>query len=116
VETQGKLALGELAHVLEDNPDISVLIEGHTDNVPLTPEGAITSNWDLSTKRATAVVSILLENTKVLPQNITAAGRSEYLPIASNQDAEGRAANRRIEVILSPSLEEITALLQTKNE
>lgn len=116
VETQGKLALGELAHVLADNPDISVLIEGHTDNVPLTPEGAITSNWDLSTKRATAVVSILLENTKVLPQNITAAGRSEYLPIASNQDAEGRAANRRIEVILSPSLEEITALLQTKNE
>lgn len=116
VETQGKLALGELAHVLADNPDISVLIEGHTDNVPLTPVGAITSNWDLSTKRATAVVSILLENTKVLPQNITAAGRSEYLPIASNQDAEGRAANRRIEVILSPSLEEITALLQTKNE
>jgi len=116
VETQGKLALRELAHVLADNPDISVLIEGHTDNVPLTPEGAITSNWDLSTKRATAVVSILLENTKVLPQNITAAGRSEYLPIASNQDAEGRAANRRIEVILSPSLEEITALLQTKNE
>ncbi|MEK9740966.1 MAG: OmpA family protein [Flavobacteriaceae bacterium] len=115
VEAKGKLALRELANVLAENPDINILIEGHTDNVPLTPIGAITNNWDLSTKRATAVVSILLENNRVLPQNITAAGRSEYLPIASNQEAEGRAANRRIEVILSPSIEEFTELLQSNN-
>ena len=73
------------------------------------------SNWDLSTKRATAVVQILLENNQILPQNLTAAGRSEYLPIASNSSGEGRASNRRIEVVLSPSFEEITKLLETNN-
>jgi chemotaxis protein MotB len=113
IEPAGKQALKELAMVLEENPDISILIEGHTDNVPFSPNGALESNWDLSTKRATAVVNILLENGQILPQNLTAAGRSEYVPIAPNSTTEGRASNRRIEVVLSPSLDEITALLQT---
>jgi chemotaxis protein MotB len=73
------------------------------------------SNWDLSTKRATAVVEILLENDQILPQNLTAAGRSEYVPVAPNGSVEGRAANRRIEVVLSPSLDEITSLLEANN-
>ena len=115
VESQGKKAIQQLSMVLMKNPEISILIEGHTDNVPFTSRGAMKSNWDLSTKRATAVVEILLENDQILPQNITAAGRSEYFPIAPNSSVDGRAANRRIEVILSPSLDKITALLETNN-
>ena len=116
VEAEGVQALEQLAKVLEKNPEITVLIEGHTDNVPFTSKGALESNWDLSTKRATAVVQILLKNKQILPQNLTAAGRSEYVPIAPNSSAEGRAANRRIEVVLSPSLDEITTLLEANNE
>lgn len=116
VEAEGVQALEQLAKVLEKNPEITVLIEGHTDNVPFTSKGALESNWDLSTKRATAVVQILLKNKQILPQNLTAAGRSEYVPIAPNSSAEGRAANRRIEVVLSPSLDEITTLLEANKE
>ena len=115
IEREGKKALTQLSRVLEKNPDISILIEGHTDNVPFTSIGDVESNWDLSTKRATTVVKILLKNNQILPQNLTAAGRSEYLPIAPNSSKEGRASNRRIEVILSPSLEEITKLLEINN-
>jgi len=114
IEPEGKKALKELATVLEVNPDIAILIEGHTDNVPFSPKGQLESNWDLSTKRATAVVNILLENENILAENLTAAGRSEFVPIAPNSSAEGRAANRRIEVVLSPSLDEITSLLESK--
>ncbi len=108
---EGQKALSQLGTVLAENPDIIVMIEGHTDNVPFSPKEALESNWDLSTKRATAVVNILLKNDLILPQNLTAAGRSEYVPIAPNSDAMGRAANRRIEVILSPQWDEINALL-----
>ena len=114
IEPEGKKALKELATVLEVNPDIAILIEGHTDNIPFSPKGQLESNWDLSTKRATAVVNILLENDNILAENLTAAGRSEFVPIAPNSSAEGRAANRRIEVVLSPSLDEITSLLESK--
>ena len=107
IELQGKQALMRLSKVLEENPDISILIEGHTDNIPFTSNGSMESNWDLSTKRATAVVEILLENNNILPQNLTAAGKSEFVPIASNTTIEGRAANRRIEIILSPSLDNL---------
>lgn len=115
IESQGKQALIQLSKVLALNPNIAILIEGHTDNVPFISKGHIESNWDLSTKRATAVVEILLQNDQILPKNLTAAGRSEYLSIAPNNSVEGRASNRRIEVILSPSLEEITALLEKNN-
>ena len=114
IELQGKQALVRLSKVLEENPDISILIEGHTDNIPFTSRGAIESNWDLSTKRATAVVKILLENNKILPQNLTAAGKSEFVPIAPNTSVDGRAANRRIEIILSPSLDRIMELINSE--
>ena len=114
IELQGKQALVRLSKVLEENPDISILIEGHTDNIPFTSRGAIESNWDLSTKRATAVVKILLENNKILPQNLTAAGKSEFVPIAPNTSVNGRAANRRIEIILSPSLDKIMELITSE--
>ena len=114
IELQGKQALMRLSKVLEENPDISILIEGHTDNIPFTSNGSMESNWDLSTKRATAVVEILLENNNILPQNLTAAGKSEFVPIASNTTIEGRAANRRIEIILSPSLDKIIELINSE--
>ncbi|MGY6649228.1 OmpA family protein [Wenyingzhuangia sp. IMCC45574] len=109
VGAEGKAAVVELAKVLVENPDIHVLIEGHTDNVPY--KGAvILDNWDLSVKRATAIVRILQRN-KVSPQQITAAGRSEYNPVENNTTKEGKAKNRRIEIILSPNLDEVTKLL-----
>jgi len=111
VGREGQRALGQLGNVLADNPDIVVMIEGHTDNVSFSPKGALESNWDLSTKRATSVVNILLQNELILPQNLTAAGRSEYIPVAPNSNVNGRAVNRRIEVILSPQWDEINALL-----
>ncbi|GAL66371.1 flagellar motor rotation protein MotB [Jejuia pallidilutea] len=111
VNTDGKVAVRSLGNVLAENPDIAVLIEGHTDNVPYSGNGALTSNWDLSTKRATAIVNILRENTAINPENLTAAGRGEYAPIATNDTEEGRAKNRRIEVILTPKLDELSRLL-----
>lgn len=112
VGAEGRKAVEQLASVLAQNQDIAVLIEGHTDNVPYTGSGQLTDNWDLSTKRATAIVQLLRENREIDPQNLTAAGRGEYAPMASNDTAEGRAKNRRIEVILTPKLDEINKLLQ----
>jgi chemotaxis protein MotB len=111
VGSEGKKAVVEVGKVLGDNPDISVLIEGHTDNDPYEGSGPIADNWDLSTKRATAIVTILGENKKVNKQNLTAAGRSEYSPLAPNTTAEGKAKNRRIEIILTPKLDEISKML-----
>lgn len=111
VNSNGRHAVQELGKVLAENKEIAVLIEGHTDNVPYASSGVINSNWDLSTKRATAIINILVENASIPKENLTAAGRSEYAPIASNATAEGRATNRRIEVILAPKLDEISKLL-----
>ncbi|QEE48569.1 OmpA family protein [Flavobacterium alkalisoli] len=111
VGTEGKKAVSEVAKVLADNPDIAVLIEGHTDNVPYNGSGQIESNWDLSTKRATAIVNIIRENKGVDPKNLTAAGRGEFAPIADNDTAEGKSKNRRIEIILTPKLDEISKML-----
>jgi chemotaxis protein MotB len=111
VGAEGKKAVVEVAKVLASNPDISVLIEGHTDNVPYAGTGQITDNWDLSTKRATAIVNIIRENKGVVPQNLTAAGRGEYAPVAGNDTAEGKSKNRRIEIILTPKLDEISKML-----
>ena len=111
VGTQGKKAVDQLGNVLADNPDIAVLIEGHTDNVPYTGTGQVTGNWDLSTKRATAIVEILRNNKNITPENLTAAGRGEFAPVASNETSEGKAKNRRIEVVLTPKLDEISKLL-----
>ena len=115
VGASGKEAVQQLGNVLADNPDITILIEGHTDNVPYSGKGALEGNWDLSTKRATSIVKLLLENPQILPQNLTAAGRGEYIPVGPNTTSEGRAANRRIEVVLSPQLDQITQLLQNND-
>ncbi|MGM0931977.1 MAG: OmpA family protein [Bacteroidota bacterium] len=111
VNSEGRQAVQQLGQVLAQNPDIAVLIEGHTDNVPYGGSGPLKDNWDLSTKRATSIVQILRENQNIDPQNLTAAGRGEHAPIATNETAEGRSKNRRIEVILTPKLDEVTRLL-----
>jgi len=113
VESEGKKAISSLGKVLAENPDVSILIEGHTDNVPYQGKGPLKGNWDLSTKRATSIVTLLLTHKEILPQNLTAAGRGEFLPVAPNSSKDGRAINRRIEVVLSPKLDEITQLLKT---
>jgi len=115
VSAEGKKAVVEVGKVLGDNPDISVLIEGHTDNDPYVGSGPIVDNWDLSTKRATAIVGIISENKKVNKQNLTTAGRSEFSPLASNATQEGKAKNRRIEIILTPRLDEISKMLNEIN-
>ena len=111
VNTRGREAIVQLGKVLAENPEIAVLIEGHTDTIAYSGNGNIKNNWDLSTKRATSIVSILTENHKILKENLTAAGRGEYSPIATNSTSEGRSKNRRIEVILTPKLDEISKLL-----
>ena len=112
VGTEGKKAVVAVGKVLGDNPDISVLIEGHTDNDKFAGAvGQIENNWDLSTKRATAIVNILGENNKINKQNLTAAGRGEHSPLMSNDTPDGKSRNRRIEIILTPKLDEISKML-----
>lgn len=111
VGAEGRRAVDEVAKVLAENPDINVLIEGHTDDVPYNGNGQISDNWDLSTKRATAIVNIITKNKGVNPESLTAAGRGEYSPVATNETAEGKSKNRRIEIILTPKLDEISKML-----
>ena len=113
VGAEGKTAVVAVGKVLADNPDISVLIEGHTDDDKILGNigGGIENNWDLSTKRATAIVNILSENKGIKKDNLTAAGRGEFAPLMSNDTPEGKAKNRRIEIILTPKLDEISKML-----
>ncbi|WP_010255937.1 OmpA/MotB family protein [Myroides injenensis] len=113
VNNEGEKAVIELTKVLADNQDITVVIEGHTDNDKILGNlgDGVKTNWDLSTKRALAIVSIITDNPNINKKNITAAGRSEYAPLESNSTAEGKAKNRRIEVILTPNLDKINDML-----
>jgi chemotaxis protein MotB len=110
VNPRGKEALGKLAQALNTNPDISVMIEGHTDSIPI--HGKYIDNWALSTARATSIVRILTDTYKVDPTRVTASGRSKYEPVESNETPEGRSKNRRTEIILSPNLDELMKLLE----
>lgn len=114
IEEKGQEAIKKLGEVLNKNLDIDVLIEGHTDNVPLRSTINFKDNWDLSTERAANIVRILSELSKVNPKRLTAAGRSEYMPKASNDTPEGRAKNRRTEIILTPKLDELYKLIDKK--
>jgi chemotaxis protein MotB len=110
VEDKGKEALKLLGGVLDKNPDIDILVEGHTDNVPIKTS-VYKDNWDLSVARATSIVRILATDYKIGPTRMTASGKGEYFPKADNETAEGRAKNRRTEIILSPKLDELMKLL-----
>jgi chemotaxis protein MotB len=112
VDKRGAEAIGSLAKVLEQNPDINVTIEGHTDDVPYKGSGQLVDNWDLSVKRATSVVRIMLKNSGIDQSRVTAAGRAEFVPLQAAKTPEARQANRRIEVILAPKLDEVLKLLE----
>jgi chemotaxis protein MotB len=111
VEDKGKDALKLLAGVLDKNSDIDILIEGHTDNVPIKTS-VYKDNWDLSVARATSIVRILTNDYKIVPTRLTASGKGEFFPKADNETTEGRAKNRRTEIILSPKLDELMKLLK----
>ena len=112
INTQGLNAIKKLANVLENEKEIFVLIEGHTDNVPFRGNGQVKDNWDLSVMRATSVVKALLQNGNIEPVRLSASGRSEYLPIDSDNTPEARAKNRRTEIILTPNLDQLFQLIQ----
>lgn len=113
VEAKGIEALKKVAKVLEQNIDINVLIEGHTDDVPMVGKGDIKDNWDLSVMRATSIVKIITKNSSVDPRRLTGAGRGEYFPIDSAKTTEARKKNRRTEIILTPKLDELFKVLET---
>jgi len=110
VEKRGKEALAMLANVLTKQPDIDMFIEGHTDNIPIKT-ARFTDNWDLSVLRSTSVVRILTNEYKVNPAQIIPSGRSQYFPVADNSIPDGRAKNRRTEIILSPKLDKLFQML-----
>lgn len=110
ISSEGKNTINEIADVLAENTDLNILIEGHTDNQAF--KNNIMTNWELSVKRATAVVDIFETNENIDPKKLMAAGRGEFYPIASNDTEEGRATNRRIEIIISPKLDEISKAIK----
>jgi len=112
VDPDGVRALRQLAVVLANNPDIDIMIEGHTDDVPFRKGSSIKDNWDLSVLRATSIVRILLDAARIDPTRITVAGRGEYLPVDPADTPEARRKNRRTEIILSPDLDELYRILE----
>lgn len=111
VEAKGVEALKNVAKVLEQNADINVVVEGHTDDVPMKGAGEIKDNWDLSVMRATSVTKIMLGNAKIDPKRITSAGRGEFFPLDAAKTPEARKKNRRTEIILTPKLDELLKVL-----
>ena len=111
VDARGVEALKKLAVVLEQNKDINITIEGHTDDVPVIANEKFQDNWDLSVKRATSIIRILLDNSSIDPKRLIASGRGEFLPIDDSKTPEARQLNRRTEIILTPNLDEIMELL-----
>jgi len=114
VNDAAKTVLGKVAAVLKAQPDIEFMVEGHTDNKAYHRPGLLKDNWDLSVKRATSVVRILQTQYGLDPAHITAAGRGEYVPVASNDTDEGRAANRRTRIVILPQLDQFFKLLEKK--
>ena len=112
IEAKGTEVIKLLADVLNKNNDIDILVEGHTDNMPIKTV-QYHDNWDLSVARAISIVRILTDEYKIAPTRLTASGKGEFLPRATNSTPEGRARNRRTEIILSPKLDELMKLLKT---
>lgn len=108
---RAKEVLGKVATVLNDKPDMEVLVEGHTDNVPISRD-CIKDNWDLSTSRATTITRVLQNEYKVDPARITAGGRSEYVPLMTNDTPEGRSTNRRIRIVILPKLDQFFGMIE----
>jgi chemotaxis protein MotB len=114
VDPKGVSALKKLGQTIEDIPDIYITIEGHTDDVPVIVNPSYRDNWDLSVKRATSIVRILLENSSIDPEKLIASGRGEYLPVDTRQTPDARQKNRRTEIIITPRLDELYRLLESR--
>jgi len=112
IDEKGKQALTQLANVLKQQPEINIAVEGHTDNQKINNLGQIKDNWDLSVLRATSVVRYLTEIGKVESVRMTATGKGEFQPLGTNANADGRSKNRRIEIVLSPKLDELYNLIK----
>ena len=110
VNNAAKEVLGKVAKVINDKPELEFMVEGHTDNVPIKVEGT-QDNWDLSVRRATAIVRILQKDFGVAPERMTAAGRGEYIPVADNDSSAGRAKNRRTRIVVLPKLDQFYDLI-----
>ncbi len=113
VTEKANKVLGKIANILNAHPELDVMVEGHTDSIPVH-NSVLTDNWDLSVKRATSVVRILENKYKINPMRMTAAGHSEYIPVASNMTADGRSLNRRTRIIILPQLDQFFKLLLKK--
>ena len=113
VNSKAKDVLAKVAKIVEAKPEMEVLVEGHTDNVSYA-KGELEDNWDLSAKRATSLVRMLHKEFKIDPARLTAAGRAEYIPIASNDTAEGRSANRRTRIVIMPKLDQFYGMIEAE--
>jgi chemotaxis protein MotB len=116
VDEKGKSAIVKVAEVLNKLTDVTIVVEGHTDNKQYTAaKGEVKNNWDLSSMRAASVTNIIVNEGHLAPARVVAEGHSEFYPVGSNETAEGRSKNRRIELVLSPDLKEIFKILETTN-
>lgn len=112
VSNEAESVLGKVAAVINDHDELNILVEGHTDNEPISND-CVKDNWDLSTQRATAIVRLLQEEHFVSPERLTAAGRAEFMPKADNQTEEGKAKNRRTEILIMPRFDQFFALMES---
>jgi len=115
ISSEAKTVLGKVAEVIAAQPDLEVMVEGYTDNKPISTAG-IKDNWDLSVLRSTSVIRVLQEDFNIEPSRLVAAGRSEYMPLESNDTVEGRSRNRRTRIVLMPKLDQFFELLESKVE
>lgn len=111
LSARAKEVLGKVATVVNDKPEMEILVEGHTDNVPIKRD-CFKDNWDLSASRATAIARVLQNDYNVAPSRITAGARSEYVPLADNDTAEGRSTNRRIRIVILPKLDQFYEMIE----
>ena len=112
VQDAAKTVLGKVATVVKAKPDFEIMVEGHTDNVPVSKGSLLLDNWDLSVKRATAIVRVLQNEFAIEPGRIVAAGRGEYVPLTSNDTPDGRARNRRTRIIVLPKLDQFYKMVE----
>lgn len=112
VTDKAKSVLDKVAKVINDKPDFECMVEGHTDNVPFTGNAILLDNWDLSVKRATAIVRVLTKDLGVNPKQIIAAGRSEFIPLMDNNTAENRATNRRTRIVILPKIDQFYDMIE----
>lgn len=111
ISNRAEEVIGKIAKIINDHNELDILVEGHTDNVPIATD-CIIDNWDLSVKRATSIVRLMQIKFGVEPQRMTAGGRSEYIPKSTNETTEGRAINRRTEIVILPKLDQFFELLE----